>query len=98
MGLRTLAKIRSFSSISLSAFDDFLDKYPTSRYVPFVQTMQVRFVLGQNELNRGIVNVYKKQKKPEAVQKYLDRIDDDLESNAKPKPSYIPEYVRMFNW
>lgn len=97
-GLKNFSKDQEFFSSSLSDFDDFLDKYPTSRYVPFVQTMQMRFVLGQNELNRGIINVYKKQKKQEAMQKYQDRIDISLDEEAKPKPSKIPWYVKMFNW
>lgn len=97
-GLKNYSKDQEFFSASLGEFDTFLERFPNSRYVPFVQTMQVRFVLGQNELNKGIVNVYKKQRKTEATQKYLDRIDEELTSNAKPKPSHIPWYVRMFNW
>ena len=97
-GIKNSSKDQEFFSDSLGAFDNFLDRFPTSRYVPFVQSMQVRFVLGQNELNKCIVNVYTKQHKQEAAQKYLDRIDDELESSTKPTPSHIPWYVRMFNW
>ncbi len=97
-GLKNFSKDQEFFSTSLNEFDDFLAKYPTSRYVPYVQTMQTRFVLGQNELNKGIVNVYKKQRKKEAAQKYADRIDDELESSAKPIPSHVPWYVKIFNW
>ena len=94
-GIKNSSKDQEFFSNSLGAFDNFLDRFPTSRYVPFVQSMQVRFVLGQNELNKCIVNVYTKQHKQEAAQKYLDRIDDELESSTKPTPSHIPWYVRM---
>ncbi|WP_233712894.1 MULTISPECIES: outer membrane protein assembly factor BamD [unclassified Helicobacter] len=97
-GIKNSSKDQEFFSVSLMEFDTFLERFPNSRYVPFVQTMQVRFVLGQNELNKGIVNVYKKQRKQEAMEKYQDRIDSDLESATKPKPSHLPWYVRMFNW
>lgn len=97
-GLKSSSKDQEFFSDSLSDFDEFLDTFPDSRYVPFVKTMQVRFVLGQNELNKGIVRVYKKAKKHSAREKYEERIDDELEQATKPKPSHIPWYVRMFNW
>ena len=97
-GLKNFSKDQEFFSDTLSEFDDFLNKYPRSRYAPLVQTMQMRFVLGQNELNSGIIRVYKKQKKQDAVQKYQDRIDEELESEAKATPSHIPWYVKMFNW
>ena len=79
-------------------FAQFLETFPDSRYVPFVKTMQVRFALGQNELNKGIVRVYKNSKKEIAREKYTERIDDELEEATKPKASHIPWYVRMFNW
>ncbi|MGX3044624.1 outer membrane protein assembly factor BamD [Helicobacter sp. T3_23-1056] len=97
-GLKSSSKDQEFFSDSLSDFDEFLDTFPDSKYVPFVKTMQVRFVLGQNELNKGIVRVYKKAKKQAAKEKYDERIDDELEEATKPKPSHIPWYVRMFNW
>ena len=97
-GLKSSSKDQEFFSDSLSDFDEFLDTFPDSKYVPFVKTMQVRFVLGQNELNKGIVRVYKKAKKQIAKEKYAERVDDELEEATKPKPSHIPWYVRMFNW
>ncbi len=97
-GLKNFSKDQEFFSASLIEFDDFLEKYPQSRYIPLVQTMQMRFVLGQNELNSGIIRVYKKQKKQEAVQKYQERIDEALESEARATPSHIPWYVKIFDW
>ncbi|MDO7252382.1 outer membrane protein assembly factor BamD [Helicobacter cappadocius] len=92
------SKDQEFVTDTIQALDDFVNKYPNSRYIPYVEYMQVKFVLGQNELNKAIANVYKKQHKKEAVQKYLDRIDEDLEKEAHPTPSHIPWYVFIFNW
>ena len=97
-GLKSSSKDQEFFSDSLNDFDEYLETFPDSRYVPFVKTMQVRFALGQNELNKGIVRVYKNSKKEIAREKYTERIDDELEEATKPKASHIPWYVRMFNW
>ncbi|WP_253248279.1 outer membrane protein assembly factor BamD [Helicobacter sp. 12S02634-8] len=92
------SKDQEFISDTLQALDNFINKYPNSRYIPYVEYIQVKFVLGQNELNKAIANVYKKQHKKEALDKYLERIDEELQKETNPKPSHIPWYVVIFNW
>lgn len=92
------SKDQEFITDTIQALDDFVNKYPNSRYISYVEYMQVKFVLGQNELNKAIANVYKKQHKKEALTIYLDRIDEELEKETNPKPSHIPWYVFIFNW
>ena len=65
---------------------------------PLVRDMEVKFVLGQNELNMAIANVYQKNKNKEAEQLYMDRIDTDLQKATNPKPSKIPWYMVLLNW
>lgn len=97
-GLKNYSKDQEFFTNTIIELDDFLEKYPNSRYKEFIETMLMRFVLGQNELNKGIVNVYKKQRKTQGVEKYAERIDYSLDEEAKPTPSHIPWYIKMFNW
>ncbi|PAF43072.1 outer membrane protein assembly factor BamD [Helicobacter sp. 11S03491-1] len=97
-GFKNQSKDQEFISDTIQDLDNFVNKYPNSRYIPYVQYMQVKFILGQNELNKAIANVYKKQHKKEALNKYLDRIDEELEKETHPKPSHTPWYVVMFNW
>lgn len=83
---------------SIILIQDFIEKYPNSRYLPLVRDMEVRFVLGQNELNKSIANVYRKNKYKDAEQMYMDRIDTDLEKATNPKPSKIPWYLVILSW
>ncbi len=92
------SKDQEFISNSIVSLGEFIEKYPNSRYRPYVEYMQIKFILGQNELNRAIANVYKKRHKPEGVKRYLERIDETLEKETKPKPSHMPWYVLIFDW
>lgn len=92
------SKDQRFIADSIILVQDFLEKYPNSRYVPFVHEMEVKFVLGQNELNKAISRVYEKNKKKEAQQIYDDRIDTELQEAMNPKPSKIPWYMVPLSW
>lgn len=97
-GFRNTSKDQQFLTNSLILIDEFLQKYPHSRYTPFVQEMETEFTLGQNELNLSIVNVYKKQEKQEALDLYLDRIDTKLQEETYAKKSKTPWYMKILNW
>lgn len=92
------SKDQQFMADSIQLIQDFIEKYPNSRYLPFVKEMEVRFVLGQNELNNAIARVYEKNNQKEAEQMYRDRVDIDLQNETKPKPSKIPWYMVLLNW
>ncbi|WP_104748427.1 outer membrane protein assembly factor BamD [Helicobacter cetorum] len=92
------SKDQEFISNTIVNMGEFIEKYPNSRYRPYVEYMQIKFILGQNELNRAIANVYKKRHKPEGVKRYLERVDETLEKETNPKPSYLPWYVFIFDW
>lgn len=92
------SKDQQFMTDSIILIQDFIEKYPNSRYLPLVRDMEVRFVLGQNELNKSIANVYRKNKYKDAEQMYMDRIDADLEKATNPKPSKIPWYLVILSW
>lgn len=92
------SKDQQFLENAVIEIQNFLDKFPDSRYLDLIKTMQLRLLLGRNELNRAIANVYAKQKKPNAQKAYLDRIEQEIEDATKPTPSYVPWYVRLFNW
>ncbi len=92
------SKDQDFLENSILEAERFLEKFPNSPYYEMAKTIQMRLVLGQNELDRAIANVYAKQHKVEAQQMYLDRIDKTLDEETKPKPSHVPWYVLIFNW
>lgn len=92
------SKDQEFLENSVSEAENFLIKFPNSRYYELAKTIQMRLALGQNELNKAIANVYSKQKKSDAKELYLNRIDKTLEEESKPSPSHIPWYVKIFNW
>ncbi|WP_233709955.1 MULTISPECIES: outer membrane protein assembly factor BamD [unclassified Helicobacter] len=92
------SKDQEFLENSISETEDFLIKFPKSRYYELAKTIQMRLILGQNELNKAIANVYSKQKKQDAKELYLNRVDSTLETEAKPTPSHVPWYVKIFNW
>ncbi|RDU59576.1 outer membrane protein assembly factor BamD [Helicobacter sp. MIT 14-3879] len=92
------SKDQQFMSESIALIQDFIEKYPHSRYIAFVHEMEVKFVLGQNELNTAIARVYAKNNKKEAEQIYKDRIDSDLQQATNPKPSKVPWYMVLLNW
>ncbi|MFC3848477.1 outer membrane protein assembly factor BamD [Helicobacter baculiformis] len=92
------SKDQEFMSNTIGMLNDFVDKYPNSRFINQVEYMQVKFILGQNELNRAIANVYKKRHQKEGVKRYLERVDETLEKETNPKKSYMPWYVAIFNW
>ena len=92
------SKDQEFLDNSINEVENFLAKHPNSPYYELAKTIQMRLVLGQNELNKAIINVYAKQHKKEAQKIYSDRIDQTLEAETKPTPSHVPWYVRIFNW
>nr|WP_269843812.1 outer membrane protein assembly factor BamD [Helicobacter anatolicus] len=92
------SKDQDFLENAILEAELFLEKHPESKYADIVKTMVLRLILGKNELNRAIANVYAKQHKKEAEELYLNRIDYDLEEQAKPTRSHIPWYVYIFNW
>lgn len=92
------SKDQDFLENSLLEAETFLEKFPKSRYYEMAKTIQMRLVLGQNELNRAIANVYAKQHKTDAQKMYLDRVDQTLDKNTNPVRSHIPWYVLIFNW
>ncbi|MCH5313882.1 MAG: outer membrane protein assembly factor BamD [Helicobacter sp.] len=97
-GFKNYSKDQEFIARSISEAQSFLNTFPQSRYAPYVEYIYLKFQLGQIELNRVIANVYKKQNKQEAAEEYLRRNDDELFTHFNPKASYIPWYVRIFNW
>nr|WP_245945787.1 outer membrane protein assembly factor BamD [Helicobacter didelphidarum] len=92
------SKDQQFMSETILLIQDFIEKYPNSRYMLFVRDMEVKFVLGQNELNIAIARVYQKNGRKEAEQMYRDRIDSELQQATNPKPSKIPWYMMLLNW
>ncbi|PAF44114.1 outer membrane protein assembly factor BamD [Helicobacter sp. 11S02629-2] len=98
LSIKTSAKDQAFMTDTLSLVQDFFDRYPNSRYTPYVQEIEIQFTLGTNELNKAIARVYKKAKKPKAVAIYDERIDDVLNKEAHAKPSKIPWYKWILNW
>nr|WP_233707783.1 outer membrane protein assembly factor BamD [Helicobacter aurati] len=92
------SKDQRFMSDSIALIQEFIQKYPNSRYLPFVYEMEVKFALGQNELNTAIARVYAKNNKKEAEQIYNERIDSDLQIATNPKPSKVPWYMLLLNW
>ncbi len=97
-GFKNYSKDQEFITQSIEDTKSFLQMYPHSRYAPYVEYIDLKFQLGQIELNRSIARVYQKQGKTQAQEEYLSRNDEELFTNLKPKPSHIPWYVRIFNW
>lgn len=95
---KNASKDQQFMTDTILLIQDFMDKYPNSRYMPFVNEMEVKFVLGQNELNKSIARVYEKNDKKEAEQIYKDRIDSDLQKATNPIPSKVPWYMVLLSW
>lgn len=95
---KNASKDQQFMTDSIILIQEFMEKYPNSRYMPFVHEMEVKFVLGQNELNKAIARVYEKNDQKEAEQIYKERIDSDLEEATKPTPSKVPWYMVLLNW
>lgn len=95
---KNASKDQQFMTDTILLIQDFMEKYPNSRYMPFVNEMEVKFVLGQNELNKAIARVYEKNKQKEAEQIYQDRIDSDLQEATKPIPSKVPWYMVLLSW
>lgn len=92
------SKDQQFMTDTVLLIQDFMEKYPNSRYMPFVNEMEVKFVLGQNELNNAIARVYEKNGHKDAEQMYKDRVDSDLQTETNPKPSKVPWYMVLLNW
>ncbi len=95
---RNASKDQQFMTDTILLIQEFTEKYPNSRYIPFVNEMEVKFVLGQNELNASIARVYEKNGQKEAEEIYKDRIEVELQEATKPTPSKIPWYMVLLNW
>lgn len=96
-GFKNYAKDQDFVYRSIDDIEEYLETFPKSRYTPFVEYVYIKFKLGENELNESIASVYKRKGKKEAAEDYLSRNREILEG-IKIKSSYMPWYVRIFNW
>lgn len=96
-GFKNYAKDQEFMYRSISEIETYLETFPNSRYAPFVEYVFIKFKLGENDLNTAIANVYKRKGKKQAQEDYLSRNQDIIEG-LEIKSSYIPWYVRIFNW
>jgi len=72
---------------TINASKYFLKEYPSSTFVPEVQTILTRLYLADQVLNQNIVKLYKKTGKLKAAKIYEDKIKNSWLKNVKIKES-----------
>ena len=95
---RKQSKEQDFFHNTIDEMERFLDRYKSGRYVPYIEDVYVRFLLGQDELNHDIARIYERRGKPLASQHYKDMKNIEIDESVKLKPSYMPWYIKIFNW
>jgi outer membrane protein assembly factor BamD len=63
---------------TITSSEKFYEMYPSSKYIPLVETMVTNMKLARESLNKEIMALYKKLDKPNGVKAYEERLDPAL--------------------
>lgn len=84
---------------SIQQAQDFSDKYPYSRYKPFVDTMLLKLELANVNLSKEIIRLYSRRKKDGGVEFYKQQIDETGWIKEIPQQEAKTNwYEQIFNW
>ncbi len=73
LGIKDINKDQKLMIDTLNDVDTFVKAYPTSSYLPVVQTIKVRLNMAQYMLNENIASLYSRLGKDKAVAIYRDK-------------------------
>lgn len=75
---------------------EFIARYPNSKFKPLAQTILVRLELGEYFLDQNIKDLYSRTDKPEASQKYEEKLKNSPLEKAHIVEPHIPWYRSLF--
>lgn len=73
LGIKDINKDQKLMIDTLKDVEYFVKAYPTSSYLPVVQTLKVRLNMSQYMLNENIANLYSRIGKDEASSRYREK-------------------------
>jgi outer membrane protein assembly factor BamD len=75
---------------------NFKSKYPTSPYMPLVDTMNSRLYMAKATLDKEIAELYAKKDKPEAAKFYNEKVKNSWINPDEIEPVKVPYYRSVF--
>ncbi|CAE10976.1 outer membrane protein assembly factor BamD [Wolinella succinogenes] len=83
---------------SIDEVEEYIKKYPYSRYKPYADTMLLKLHLANLHLNKEIARIYTIQGKEEAAENYRERFKHHWLKEIVSKEPDMPWYRQLFNW
>lgn len=74
----------------------FMKNYPTSAYMPLVQTINSRLYMAKAALDKEISELYERIDKPVAAQYYNEKVEKNWVDKEEIVPAQIPWYKAIF--
>jgi outer membrane protein assembly factor BamD len=78
LGIKEVYKDQKLMMDSIVDAKRFKSRYPSSRYVPLVDTILVKLYMSQYLLNENIASLYNRKGKPEAAKIYREKNRDSM--------------------
>lgn len=81
---------------TISSAHDYIQKFPSSPYLPLVHTMLTRLYLTEHMLNKNIASLYRRTGKDKAAKIYQDKIDNSWLKDTKtitPKKGFFSRII-----
>lgn len=75
---------------------NFKSKYPTSPYMPLVDTMNSRLYMAKATLDKEIAELYAKKDKPKAAEFYNEKVKNSWINPDEIEPVKVPYYRSVF--
>ena len=97
LGIKDINKNQKLMQDTLNDVDRFVQSYPSSSYLPIVQTIRVRLNMAQYMLNENIANLYKRIGKDKASEIYRAKNSESPLNMADIKAPTVGFLDSVFN-
>jgi len=97
LGIKDINKDQKLMLDTLKEVDTFVKRYPTSAYLPVVETLKVRLNMTQYMLNENISRLYARMGKDEAAKLYKKKNENSPLNMADIKAPEVGFLDKVFN-
>lgn len=81
---------------TINQSETFMKEYPSSAYMPLVQTINSRLYMAKAALDKEISELYERIDKPVAAQYYNEKVEKNWVDKEEIIPAQIPWYKAIF--
>lgn len=96
LGIKRMHRDQQLLLDTIAETHAFVDKYPQSKYRPYVETMQTKLYMAKYLLEKEVVSLYKRIDKDKAAGIYQKRLDDSWIKDSQIAPPEAGWFRKLF--